>query len=78
MKNRPSTDPILLAEFILGETTAEPGVPAVPMPEKNPAAVAMARHGGLKGGRARAEQLSPQKRSVIARKAAAVRWKKER
>ena len=32
------------------------------------------REGGKKGGRARAEKLSPQQRSEIARKAAAKRW----
>jgi hypothetical protein len=42
--------------------------------EKNPAAVALGRLGGLKGGKARAEKLSPKKRSQIARKAAKVRW----
>jgi hypothetical protein len=30
--------------------------------------------GGLSGGKARAEKLSPQKRSEIARKAAQTRW----
>lgn len=38
---------------------------------KNPAAVALGRLGGLKGGKARAEKLS----AAIAKKAAAVRWK---
>lgn len=38
----------------------------------------LGRRGGLKGGRARAENLSPEKRSAIAAKAAAHRWKKER
>jgi hypothetical protein len=32
------------------------------------------RNGGLKGGKARAEKLSPEQRSEIARKAAAARW----
>ncbi len=32
------------------------------------------RNGGLKGGKARAEKLSPEKRSEIARKAAQARW----
>lgn len=32
--------------------------------------------GGLKGGKARAEKLSPERRSEIARKAAQARWKK--
>ena len=44
--------------------------------EKNPAAVALGRLGGLKGGRARAEKLSAIKRSEIARKAAVERWRK--
>jgi hypothetical protein len=33
------------------------------------------RSGGLKGGVARAEKLSPEKRTEIAKKAAAARWK---
>ena len=41
---------------------------------KNPAAVALGRLGGLKGGKARAEKLSARKRSEIARKAAQARW----
>ena len=32
--------------------------------------------GGLKGGRARAEKLTPERRSEIARKAASARWRK--
>lgn len=42
---------------------------------KNPAAVALGRMGGLKGGPARAKRLSRSKRSRIARKAANARWK---
>ncbi len=45
-------------------------------PEKNPAAVALGRLGGLKGGKARAEKLTAKKRSEIAKKAAAARWSK--
>jgi hypothetical protein len=41
---------------------------------KDPAAVALGRKGGLKGGRARAEKLTPEQRSEIARKAAGARW----
>jgi len=40
-------------------------------PKKNPAAVALGRLGGLKGGKARAENLSARKRRAIAEKAAA-------
>lgn len=46
-------------------------------PEKNPAAVALGRLGGLKGGVARAKKLSAKKRSEIAKKAALSRWKVE-
>lgn len=41
---------------------------------KNPAAVTLGRLGGLKGGKARAESLTPAKRKAIAKKAANVRW----
>jgi hypothetical protein len=44
--------------------------------EKNPAAVTLGRLGGLKGGRARAEKLTPEKRKEIAKRAAAARWQK--
>lgn len=47
------------------------------LPEKNPAAVALGRLGGLKGGKARAEKLTAKKRSEIARKAATARWGKK-
>jgi hypothetical protein len=44
---------------------------------KNPAAVALGRLGGAKGGRARAAKLSPAKRTAIAKKAARKRWGKD-
>lgn len=43
---------------------------------KNPAAVALGREGGLKGGPARMKSLTPEQRSTLARKAARARWKK--
>ena len=43
-------------------------------PKKNPAAVALGRLGGLKGGKARAKKLSAKRRKEIAKKAAAARW----
>jgi hypothetical protein len=66
---------------VVQEATAEDGdekEPAKPEPppEKNPAAVALGRLGGLKGGKARAEKLSADERSEIARLAALARWKK--
>ena len=41
---------------------------------KNPAAVTLGKLGGAKGGKARAEKLSPAKRKAIAKKAAKARW----
>ena len=43
-------------------------------PEKDPAAVALGRKGGLKGGKARAAKLTSEQRSAIAKRAAAARW----
>lgn len=43
---------------------------------KNPAAVALGRLGGLKGGKARARKLTARQRSEIARRAATARWRK--
>lgn len=48
------------------------------IPEKNPAAVALGRLGGLKGGTARAKSLSAKRRKEIAKKAADTRWKKKK
>lgn len=66
---RPS-DPNQLAASIVAHATSE----AKAQPEKNPAAVALGRLGGLKGGKARAAKLSPKKRAQIAKKAARARW----
>lgn len=44
---------------------------------KNPAAVALGRLGGLKGGKARAEKLTPEQRKEISKKAANARWGKK-
>ena len=44
------------------------------MGAKGPDRKAAGRKGGLKGGKARAESLSPERRSEIAKKAAAARW----
>lgn len=79
-KPKRPTDPNLLALSIVAEATGSP-MPVPPMEaapeapkEKNPAAVALGRLGGAKGGPARAAALSPAKRKAIAKKAAAVRW----
>uniref|UniRef100_E6PCL4 Histone H1 n=1 Tax=mine drainage metagenome TaxID=410659 RepID=E6PCL4_9ZZZZ len=48
--------------------------PRLDAPEKDPAAVALGRRGGLKGGKARAEALTPEQRKESAQKAAQARW----
>ncbi len=44
---------------------------------KDPAAVALGRKGGLKGGHARAAKMTPEERKASAQKAAAARWGKK-
>lgn len=62
-----------LAKLIVD--TATGNAPAAPAErEKNPAAVALGKLGGAKGGKARAAALSPAKRKAIAKAAAAKRW----
>ena len=61
-----------IVELAIGEAT-EPAE----QDEVKKAAAALGRLGGLKGGRARAEKLTPEQRHEIAKKAAAERWKKE-
>jgi hypothetical protein len=75
-KKRPA-DTNLLASQIVAEATEEPTQEEQPpQPERNPAAVALGRLGGLKGGPARAKKLSQKERIEIARIAARARWKK--
>jgi hypothetical protein len=45
---------------------------------KNPAAVALGRQGGLKGGKARAKKLTAEQRKAIAQQAAQARWAKDK
>ena len=69
--SKPPKDPNALAAPIVAQATATGEFE----PEKNPAAVALGRLGGLKGGKARAEKLTAKRRSEIAKKAAKARWK---
>lgn len=70
---RPS-DVNVMASQIVNEATQEKPASIDPTKEKNPAAVALGRLGGLKGGRARAEKLSAKRRREIAQNAAKSRW----
>ena len=67
--SKPSTDENVAAFAALSKLTGE---------DKNPAAVALGRLGGLKGGKARAKKLSAKRRVEIAKKAASARWKQRR
>jgi hypothetical protein len=71
-------DPNQLAKLVVDIATGE----VEDMPEedtgKDPAAVALGRKGGLKGGKARAANMTPEERSAAARKAAKARWGNEK
>jgi len=64
-----------LAKFLTDVATGQAELPKTD-DGKDPAAVALGRKGGLKGGRARADKLSAKQKSEIAKKAAAKRWAK--
>ncbi|MGH9428045.1 MAG: hypothetical protein ACRD2L_17320 [Terriglobia bacterium] len=75
MPKRPSSlprDPNARAFAIVQLATGQTEIP--PEPVKNPAAVALGRMGGAKGGKARAANLTKKERTEAARKAANVRW----
>ena len=66
-----------LAKLIVDLSVGEAEEPKKPEPDdsgKDPAAVALGRKGGLKGGNARAKALSAKRRKEIAQKAAKKRW----
>ena len=65
----------VLASSIVEQAIGEPS-PKLEDSTKNPAAVALGRLGGLKGGKARTQKLTPEQRKEIARKAANKRWGK--
>ncbi len=68
-KPRPEPDTNETAFRVVREATGER--------QKNPAAVALGKLGGKKGGAARAAKLSPGRRKEIARQAAQTRWKRK-
>lgn len=71
---RQETDPNVIAFRTVQQATGESRDPRSPEPAKNPHAVALGKLGGPKGGRTRAQKLSPAKRKAIAKKAARARW----
>jgi hypothetical protein len=72
-RSRRPRDSNQLAKLITDIATGE--VEDTPVDDgKNPAAVELGRKGGLKGGKARAESMTPEQRTEAARKAAQARW----
>lgn len=67
-----------LAQLIADIATGEQSDRLLTADGRDLAAVLMGRRGGLKGGRARADALSPEKRRAIARQAAETRWGKRK
>jgi hypothetical protein len=72
-RKRP-TDQNQLAKLLVDQVTGNVAPNRETKPEKNPAAVALGRLGGLKGGKARAKNLTAKERKRIAVKAARARW----
>jgi hypothetical protein len=73
MKRKRPRDPNQLAKLIVGLSVGDTTEPD-PNEGKNASAVARGRKGGIRGGKARAEKLSNERRAEIGRKAAAARW----
>ena len=71
-RNKRTPDVNIIAANIVAQATDEAHI------VKNPAAVALGRLGGLKGGKARAAKLTSERRTEIAKKAAMARWGKGR
>jgi hypothetical protein len=79
MRKRSSTKPRQTDENVRAFDTVKIATERKQEPEeKNPAAVALGRLGGLKGGKARAKSISPERRSEIAHLAATTRWSRRK
>lgn len=76
-RSRRPRDPNQLASIIVGEATGQIERKD-PDAGKDPAAVALGRKGGLKGGKARAKALSADQRRESAKRAADARWSRKR
>lgn len=67
-------DASTMAFRIVAEATGQAEKTPDPDAGKDPAAVALGRKGGAKGGKARAARLTKAQRADSAKKAAAARW----
>lgn len=63
-----------LAAAIVDDATEDQAEARHQAANKDVAAVELGRRGGKRGGRARAENMTPEERSEAARKAAKARW----
>lgn len=70
MPRDPNQRAKMTLDILLGEAED------LPAPAKDPERVERGKMGGSKGGKLRAERLSPERRREIAQKAAAARWSK--
>ena len=75
---RSSKDENEIAKSIVDQIIAETEAVNDEAPAKNEAAVSLGRLGGLKGGKARAAALTPERRKEISKQAAAARWSKNK
>lgn len=84
MKNTPAKpvkrprDFTQFAKFVIDVASGEVPNPKDAPDTRNPAAVALGKLGGAKGGNARAAKLTPRRRKQIAKKAAVARWAKKK
>lgn len=73
-RSRNDEDEVSAAFRVVQKATGQPTPKPAKNRRKNPAAVAHGRLGGKKGGKARAQALTPERRREIAKKAAEKRW----
>ena len=74
-KDPPEDENVAAFDIVRQATEGDEDPP--PPKKKNPAAVALGKLGGKKGGPARAKKLSAKRRKQIARIAAEARWEKK-
>ena len=74
LSKNPTDSNVLGFQIVQAATGQQSPKPVAKSHKKNPAAVALGRLGGLKGGKARAAKLSASQRRQIAKKAAKTRW----
>jgi hypothetical protein len=70
-------EPLNFARGVLDQIIAKHDPEASREQGKNPAAVALGKRGGAKGGHTRAKKLSARRRAEIAKNAAKARWRKK-